>query len=539
MTNKNGWFKVLIKSSGTFIKLFAPQGSGNPILYDDISNYLISNRLYEYDKSALARALANLKDTVEIKISPLHILPQDETLKITISDDRMSAIGRFYPPVGQVSQGGQGGLLSKEDVIKKLGNAGIKYGIGESLIDEILLDKHYCTDYVLARGKSVVQGSNAKIKYHFNTDLTRKPKRNEDGSVDFHKLDIICHCKKDQLLATLIPANSGEKGMDILGNVKMPAKVNNKVLRHGRKAYLSEDGLKMFSSVDGHVSLVDDRVIVSDIYEIADNVDSSTGDVDYEGNVLINGNVLTGYSVRAHGDIEIRGVVEGAYIEAGGQIILRRGMQGMNKGVLKAGGNIITKFLENTEVIAGGYITTDSILHSKVSAKGDIIVGGKRGYVTGGEIRSGSLISVKTAGSQMGTSTVLAVGISPEVLEVFNKTEKRIADLQEEKEKILKVLNLFRRRIQSNPQESKGKLEDLKRISRHNINIDTQLRELREKHKELLEIMKRNTDGEIIIYDKIYPGCKLIISNSNYYIREEYSNCKFIRDNADIKSVSI
>ena len=72
MTNKNGWFKVLIKSSGTFIKLFAPQGSGNPILYDDISNYLISNRLYEYDKSALARALANLKDTVEIKISP-HI----------------------------------------------------------------------------------------------------------------------------------------------------------------------------------------------------------------------------------------------------------------------------------------------------------------------------------------------------------------------------------------------------------------------------------------------------------------------------------
>ena len=65
----------------------------------------------------------------------------------------MSAIGRFYPPVGQVSQGGQGGLLQRS-VIKNWVML-VLNGIEESLIDEILLDKHYCTDYVLARGSQL------------------------------------------------------------------------------------------------------------------------------------------------------------------------------------------------------------------------------------------------------------------------------------------------------------------------------------------------------------------------------------------------
>ena len=287
---------------------------------------------------------------------------------------------------------------------------GIKYGVDESKIQDFLNDREYCTDYVLAKATQPIQGRNAVITYHFNTDLTMKPKTNEDGSVDFHTLDIISRCKKGDLLATLTPLVPGKPGIDVFGKVIKPNKVNNKVLRHGKNISMSEDGLQLFSDVDGHVSLADDRVFVSNIYEIPADVDPSTGDIEYDGNVIIRGNVITGFTVKAKGDIEVYGVVEGAYIEAGGQIILRRGIQGMNKGVLKAEGNVISKFIENAEVIAGGYINTDSIIHSKVSAKGDIVVGGRRGSVAGGVIRSGTLISVKSSGSHMGTNTVLEVG---------------------------------------------------------------------------------------------------------------------------------
>ncbi|TAH69612.1 MAG: DUF342 domain-containing protein, partial [Anaerolineaceae bacterium] len=418
MSGRNAYFQLIIKEDGTYLKLYDSEPGGLSLAYDEISNYLIDKKIYEYDKIALGRGIASLKQTAEIKLTSAIIFPQDEYVKVTIDDDRMYAVCRFYPPSTR------GNLLTKDDIVSSMVRAGVKYGVDEVKISQFIRDRRYCSDYVLAKATPPIQGHDAVITYHFNTDLTMKPKTNEDGSVDFHTLDIISRCNKGDLLATLTPADFGKPGIDVCGKVMKPNKVINRVLRHGNKITMSEDGLGLYSEVNGHVSLTDGRVFVSDTYEITADVDPSTGDVEYDGNVVVKGNVITGFSVKAKGDIEVYGVVEGAYLEAGGQIILRRGMQGMNKGILKAYGNIISKFIENAEVIAGGYINTDSIMHSKVSAKGDIVVSGRRGFVTGGVIRSGTLISLKTSGSHMGTNTVLEVGIDPRILDEFRELEK-------------------------------------------------------------------------------------------------------------------
>jgi uncharacterized protein (DUF342 family) len=280
---------------------------------------------------------------------------------------------------------------------------------------------------------------------------------------------------------------------------------------------------------------VEGRVFVSDTYEVHADVDASTGDIEYEGNVVIKGNVITGFSVKAKGDIEVNGVVEGAYIEAGGQIVLKRGMQGMNKGILRANGNIITKFLENAEVIAGGYVSTESILHSKVSAKGDIIVGGRRGFVTGGEIRSGTMISVKTAGSQMGTTTLLEVGIDPRVLEEFRELEKKIANMLAEKEKIAQAVLVLRKKMALNSQITDERKDYIKQITQNNIMLDSQIRDARRRYEELRIEVENNSSGSIRVSDIVYPGTKLVISNVIHFIREETHHSKFIRDRADIR----
>ena len=302
---------------------------------------------------------------------------------------------------------------------------------------------------------------------------------------------------------------------------------------------MSEDGLRLYSEVDGHVTLTDGRVFVSDTYEIPADVDSSTGDVIYEGNVVVKGNVITGFSVKAKGDIEVYGVVEGAYLEAGGQIILRRGMQGMNKGILKAYGNIVSKFIENAEVIAGGYINTDSILHSRVSAKGDVVVGGRRGFVTGGIIRSGTLISVKTSGSHMGTNTVLEVGIDPGVLDEFRELEKTIAHLKSEKDRINQTIATVRKKLQSGSNITFDNLESLKQITQSSIQINTQLKEATERYDILKHEVEGNISGSIQVHDTVYPGTKIVISNVIYYVRDVLKHIKFIRDRADIKLIPL
>ena len=529
MRGRNGYFQLLIKDDGTYLKIVEAEGKGEALFFDEISNYLTDMKIYEYDKIAVGRAITSLKETAEVKLTNAIITPINEYVKIKVDGERMYAAGRFYPPTNN------GRNITREDIVNALVSAGVKCGLDEEAISDFLQEREYCKNYILAKATPAVPGSDAEIIYHFNTDLTLKPKRNEDGSVDFHQLDMISHCNKGDLLATLKPMDPGKPGIDVCGNIIRPLKVNNRILRHGNKIRVSEDGLKMYSDVDGHVSLTDGRVFVSDTYEVSADVDSSTGDLVYEGNVNIAGNVITGFSVKAKGNVVVNGVVEGSYIEAGGQIVLKRGMQGMNKGVLKANGNIISKFIENAEVIAGGYVSTESILHSKVSAKGDVIVGGRRGFVTGGEIRSGTMISVKTAGSQMGTLTLLEVGVDPKIMEEYRELEKKIATMIADKEKIAQAIVLFRKKLTMGVPISDEKKDYLKQITQNNIVLDTQIKEAQKRYDDLRIDAENNTAGIIKVSDVVYPGTKIVISNVVYFVRDMIHYSKFMRDRADIK----
>lgn len=536
MSGINAYFQLLIKEDGTYLKLFEAEAGGQPLLYDEISSYLIDKRIYEYDKIELGRAMATLKIVNEAKLTPTIVLTQDEYVRVKISDDRMTAKCRFYP---QSTGTSTGGLLTKDDIISALSRAGVKYGVEDATITQFLNNRKYCSDYILAKATLPIQGRDAAITYHFNTDLTAKPTTNDDGSVDFHKLNNINNCNKDDLLATLTPVDYGKPGIDVCGKIIRPNKVNNRVLRHGNKVRISDDGLQLFSNVNGHVSLTDGRVFVSDIYEVPADVDPSTGDIEYEGNVVVRGNVITGFSVKAKGDIEVHGVVEGAYLEAGGQIILRRGIQGMNKGVLKAYGNIVSRFIENAEVIAGGYVTTDSIMHSNVSAKGDIIVVGRRGLITGGVIHSGTMISAKTSGSYMGTNTVLEVGINIQTMDEFRELEKQIASMKSEKDKIAQALVIVRKKLQTGGNISYDKLESLKKITQTSIQLDTQIAEANARYNILKVEVEGNESGIIKVANTAFSGTKIIICNVIYYVRDSIQHSKFIRDRADIKVVPL
>lgn len=138
--------------------------------------------------------------------------------------------------------------------------------------------------------------------------------------------------------------------MDVFGNPLNPHKIRKKTLKYGKNIRISDDKLQIFSEVSGDVKLEGDMVFVSNSYTVAADIDASTGDIVYEGNVIVNGNVRTGFSIHAKGDIQVKGVVEGASLYAGGNIVLSRGIQGMNRGLLFAEGDVLTKFIESATV---------------------------------------------------------------------------------------------------------------------------------------------------------------------------------------------
>lgn len=534
MESRNGFYQLHTKPDGTYLRLFPPIGDGRAVNFEEISSYLNDLNILDYNINELGQGIdISATNKVEVKILSIVINPVNESLKLRFSADRMYAIGRFYPP----SLGGK--TLNYKDIELVLKRANIVHGIVIENIEYFLKTRRYCEDIILARGTKPVEGRDAKITYHFNTDNTLKPKVNEDGTVDFHQLDMISKISKGDILATLEPALSGTPGMDLYGNKIPPRKVNRKILRHGKDIHLSEDGLTMYSDVSGHVILTEDRVFVSNTYEVLGDVDSSTGDIDYDGNVTVKGNVITGFSIYAKGDIIVNGVVEGARLRADGHIILKRGMQGMSKGVMEAKGNIITKFIENASVHAGGYVTTEAILHSKVSAKGEITVGGKKGFITGGEIRSGSAIIVKTAGSTMGTQTLLEVGTDPSVMEEYRELEKVINQKQADLDRLLPIVDSYKKKLDAGEVLTQNKVDYIKIAAESCISLRYDLKELIKQYEMLQLELNNNENAYIKVENVAYPGVKIVISNVIYYVRSQVHYSRFIRDKADIKVVGL
>ncbi|MDF2589394.1 MAG: hypothetical protein K0S41_3235 [Anaerocolumna sp.] len=534
MDSRNGFFQLVLKPEGTFLKLFPAVGNGQSITYDEINNYLSDKHIYDYDVSALGKAIELSKQQqAEVKLLSVTVLPEGEYLKVTLSHDNMLAIGRFYPP----STGGQ--VMNISEIINSLKQVGVKYGVVQENIEAFFKNRRYCEDIILAKGTKPVEGSDAMITYNFSTDKTLKPKVNDDGSVDFHQLDMISAINKGDILATLIPAVQGKAGTDVCGTILQPKKVVQRVLKHGKDIHLSEDGLTMYSDVSGHAVLTDNKVFVSNTYEVLADVDASTGDISYEGNVTVKGNVITGFQIQAKGDIIVNGVVEGATLIAGGQIILKRGMQGMSKGRMEAGSNIITKFIENAEVKAGGYITTEAILHSKVSAKGDITIGGKKGFITGGEIRSGSTITVKTAGSTMGTNTLLEVGIDPGVTEEYRSIEKNIQKMKTDLDKLLPILETYKKKLSTGEKMPQDKLDYIRMATQSCITLKAEIKEAVQRYDQLRIEMNNSDGGTIKVENIAYPGVKIVIANVVYFVRSEIHYSKFIRDRADIKVIGL
>ncbi len=528
---RNAFFQLVHKDDGVYLKSYPALDGGNPLSPEDILLYLDKKKIQDVSTEDVVEFVGKAaeKKNAEHRILRGKILPENEYPLVTIDKEKRMAKLRIYPPSSD------GKRLSVKDMKELIKQQGVQHGLIDSNLELMMKGRLYCTDVLIAKATMPVHGKSAEIQYHFNVDKTCKPAMSEDGSVDFHNLDMIEQVKEGQLLATLIPADYGTPGTDVTGAPMKPKKVDNKILKYGRNIHLSEDKLEMYSEVSGNVVLVNDTVFVSNLYEVPADLGASTGDIDYDGSVLVKGNVLTGYSIKATGDVTVNGVVEGARIEAGGKVVIKRGIQGMGKAEIEAQGDVISNFIESASVNTAGGIQTDAIMHSQIVAQEDIKVHGKRGLIAGGSVRTKNRIEAKTAGSSMGTATELEVGIDPKLTEKYHALEKEMESLEGEKESLLQNLMILKKRLEAKGSLDDDKMKKLKEATARIKEIDQQIEEDSEEYAVLGEELQNNKDGRIIVENITYPGVKMTISSVTTSIRTETQHSAFVRDGADIR----
>lgn len=528
---RNQYFQLEPRGTTMCLHIYPPLEGGETLNIAEVTEYLASRRYEKYDLKELNAALLKVKEESVVFVGDWDGIPNRESMKITVSLDKMKVTCRFYPP----SVGGI--MMNVNDILSDLAFHKVKYGIDEKAIINFLEDRQYCTDYVFAVGLQPVHGRDAKIEYFFNINKNLQPKRNEDGSVDYKELNTISHIKAGELLARLIKEDPGQSGKNVFGEEIKPRTVRSLRLEYGKQISCNEDRTEIYSDVTGHANCINGKVFVSNVFQVPADVDNSVGNIEYDGSVEIKGNVKAGFAVRATGDVIIEGVVESAYVEAGGQIIVKRGIHGMHKGILKSDTNVLAKYIENATVIAGGYVEAEAILNSDVSATGEVRVHGKKGLINGGTIRAGRSIEVEYAGTDMGTFTTLEVGIEPAKKQRYLDLSKEVSSRSKELEDLKVIIDNYTAILKRGEVLPTDKLRYVQNLALEYKNKKEELEPMRDEMRAIhIELMESDR-SYIAVTRTIHPGVVLSISDLSLTIKDTMNYCKFKKQNGEIRSV--
>ena len=199
---QNGYFQLVNAPGGYGLQIFQPKDGGADVNLQEVLNYL-ERESVPYDPMAIKKAILSGEDTVcflERKDCPAL----EETYSIEVSQDNMQVILRFYP----ASQSGK--RTTMDSVIRDLRYRNVVYGIQMNVLqDHFMSDGIYGTDLIVAKGKEPRHGTDASVRYYFNTDVHAQPTLKDDGTVDYFHLNMINPCRKGQLLAEIIPEDEG------------------------------------------------------------------------------------------------------------------------------------------------------------------------------------------------------------------------------------------------------------------------------------------------------------------------------------------
>jgi uncharacterized protein (DUF342 family) len=416
------------------------------------------------------------------------------------------------------------------DAHAALAAAGVTAGIDEEAVARALNEVVIGRPCIVACGRPAIDGTAATVEYAFAVDGQLQPTLRADGRADFHDLNAVQNVRAGQILATKTPATAGQDGFNVRGQ-RLPARAGrDHTLSFGRGCELSADGLSIIASADGHVSLGSGRRIsVLQVYEVRGNVDLSTGNIRFVGNVIIHGNVTNGLMVEAEGDVTVEGYVDAGFVRAQGNVVIRRGIQGRGKGQVEAGGTLAAAFAENATLSAGGdVIVHEAIMHSNVNSGGSIACIDGRGLIVGGRLRAAGEIHAKVIGASMGTQTELEVGVDPrlreEMIAVIGEL-RQSEDALRQTEQAFVYLSDLGRMTRDLPPEQREKIKALAATRTHLLG---RVGELRERRAELEAEAESRLHSCVRASDRINPGTRVTIGRATLLLQDQIKHSSLI-----------
>jgi uncharacterized protein (DUF342 family) len=392
-----------------------------------------------------------------------------EELTIDITEDNL--IAYIYLPENRAE-------IKLAEIKEMLELNDVVYGItsDEVITNCLTAKKLKINKFVAAKGEDSVEGKNGTVKYHFNTDYLTAGEIKEDGSIDFKERGETPHVKNGDIIAVKTPPIHGEHGKDIFGNEILSSVVNDPTLRPGSGVALSEDKLSVVSVLDGRPDLsVAGILSVFNEMIIPGNVDYKSGNIDFKGNIFINGTIIEGFSVQGVNITtdEISGAmarVSNDFNVSGGIIESEVFVEGSTQAM----------FVSKSRLFSfGDVIISKEIFDSEIYTSGKCII--ERGSIVNSKIFAKKGVEALQVGNERTKPCKISVGVDTHITAAVDLYNLEIESYEEKNRSLQRIIKSHTKNIEEilekldKGQKSQDKKN--KKIEECNIQIDTENKE--------------------------------------------------------------
>lgn len=258
---------------------------------------------------------------------------------------------------------------------------------------------------------------------------------------------LLIQVQANQLVAQRIPPTAGTPGRTVKGDV-VPARG-----REEQRVWIGanlwtelREGVELFfAGEDGVLKIEADELSVVELLRLKGDVNFKTGNLNFRGEVFVEGSVRSGFSVEAYEGITITSAVDsGAVVIAEEDIVIKKEVVGQRTRVV-AGGSVRASFIRDARIVAGKDIALENHAHhAELHAGGKVVISrganGAVGQLSGGHAWAHGGIDVHIAGSAVGVPTTLIAGLAPKQARELARLDRGIKRIYEH---ILHILQHF------------------------------------------------------------------------------------------------
>ncbi|WP_458459232.1 DUF342 domain-containing protein [Pseudobutyrivibrio sp.] len=454
--------------------------------------------------------------------------------KIQVSSDGLEATMTFKIPDGKSDVP----KFTAAQLLGFLNNANVTFGIDQDMLVKLSNSPIYGKPVKVAEGSAQVQGTPGYFEYHFDTTVNRKPTIRPDGTADYMSIKTIETIQEGDVIATYHPAVQGSRGMSVRGQILEPKPVRDLPPLIGRGFDRSSDNLTYTAKITGKIEVNQGKISISPVHEVQGDVGIGTGNIKFNGDVIVHGGVHDGAVIDAAGNVIIHGLIEDCDIRAGKDLFLLSGVKGNEKTIIDCKGSVTAQFVEYAIITCGGDITADYFFKSKVSCDGHIELNGNNASIIGGYVSAVQGIEVNDIGNSFGTTTNVAVGVDIERAAEYEMLAKKIQAISSNVQKIKKGIEEFDRLGEERGINYK---EDPRRMQLLRVRIRDEAVVLEETKKlsRLKEVIMSGKGATIKVYRRLYAGSNISIDDHHVTIQDMHEKIEIEKSEEGVKLVRI